>query len=173
MARREYTERDKATVFAFLEGNGGNIKRTARESNIPVSTVRDWKREWEAKGITEAMREVLPAVIEDIADAFESVRNEALLLLQARVKSGDITSSQLVATIGMLTDKLQMIRGNPTKVTEHRVSLPEPNELAALMAGIFQKAVSDVTKRDEEIIEAEWEPADNKALSPAPTQQEA
>lgn len=43
-ARPRHSEDVKARVYAALLVNGGNVKRTARETGINATTVRRWKR---------------------------------------------------------------------------------------------------------------------------------
>jgi transcriptional regulator of acetoin/glycerol metabolism len=45
-ADRAYPEAAKAEVRGVLEAHGGNVKRTARETGVPVTTVRQWRDEW-------------------------------------------------------------------------------------------------------------------------------
>jgi transposase-like protein len=42
MPAREYTDAEKAAALAFYAANGNNLKRTARECNLPTNTLRRW-----------------------------------------------------------------------------------------------------------------------------------
>jgi transposase-like protein len=166
MSKTTYTDTGKATVYAHLAANGGNVKRTARETGVPISTVRDWKRTWEKEGVPENISEVLPSVVEDIVDDFTRVRNKLLIELEAQGERGELKGQALVSAIGMLTDKIRLFRGEATSRTESRQSLPDPAALRELVGQFLEDSVRAVEDRSEQIDEAEREPAD-RALSAA------
>jgi hypothetical protein len=45
MRYRAYSKGERACVFLSLAANRGNVKRTARETGVPESTVRLWRNE--------------------------------------------------------------------------------------------------------------------------------
>jgi hypothetical protein len=45
-----YDESDKARLYVVLAANDGNVKRTARETGVPESTVRRFKKMFEEEG---------------------------------------------------------------------------------------------------------------------------
>lgn len=47
MPRREYTDEERAAILANYRANGGNLKKTARESGVPVATLRHWTKDLE------------------------------------------------------------------------------------------------------------------------------
>jgi transposase-like protein len=167
VSRATYNEREKATVFAYLTANGGNIKRTARETNIPISTVRDWKTTWEKEGVPEDVQNALPSIADEIVDEFTRVRNKGLVELERQLDDGQVKGAALVAAIGMLTDKIRLFRGEATSRTESRQALPEPQQLRELVATFFEEAVNSAQVRAELIDDGEWEPARVRAL-PSP-----
>lgn len=159
--RRQYSERDKALVFAELEINEGNIKRTARNLNMPVSSVRYYKTQWEEKGVPTTVVEAVPAVVgEFIADA-ERVRDKLLIALEEAVDAGKITPREIVTAIGVLTDKVRAAKGLDAKKVEHSITLPDAEEMRALFAGVIGDVVGQAqTRNDElEVLDGEWEPA--------------
>src|SRR3954466_2660056 len=168
MSKRTYSNADRAAVYAALQVNNGNIKRSARETHVPISTVRDWKREWEESGIPEPVAAVLPQVVEDIVEAFSRVRDKGLLELERQIENGDLKGSALVAAVGMMTDKIRLYQGQSTSVREERMELPPPEQLRELVAGFFSGIVTAAEDRAGEIIEADWEPADAKPVAALP-----
>lgn len=167
MPKRSYTHYDRAAVFAALEVNQGNVKRTARETNIPVSTVRDWKREWENGEVPEDVKAVLPEVIEDIVEALSRVRDKGLLELERAIDAHELKGSALVAAVGMLTDKIRLYKGQATQVREERMELPPSEELRELVSGFFDAVVTEAENRanviDAEVVETTENPP--KALA--------
>lgn len=170
MAKRTYDDKHRAAVRAALLAYDGNIKRTARETNIPVSTVRGWKTEWEVNGFPDELEAVLEEVSEDIVEAFTRVRDKALLELERVVERQELKGRELVVAIGMLTDKIRLYQGQATSRSESKMALPEPEELRQLVGSVFQDAVTSAQARAEEIEEADWEPLQPKEL-PRPVEE--
>lgn len=42
MARRHYSDNDRAAALAVLAANDGNLSRTARETGVPLTTLKAW-----------------------------------------------------------------------------------------------------------------------------------
>lgn len=160
MARRVYTEHDRAHVFAVLTANEGNVKRTARETGFPVQTVRDWKTTWEKNGgPPEQILEVLPEVAGDFIDDATRIRNKALTLLEAKIDRGEVTAKDLLVAVGVLTDKVRLIQGQATSRTETVHALPSPEEFGQVLVGYLEQAVEMQELRAADIEDAEFEEA--------------
>ncbi len=43
MAKKSYTDAEREATLTVLQANGGNLKRTARETGVSLPTLRDWK----------------------------------------------------------------------------------------------------------------------------------
>lgn len=176
MARRTYTDRDRALVRASLESNGGKIKQTSRETGVPVMTVSDWKRKWETGGLPPEVAEVLPAVREEFVADATRVRNKALERFEQKVDQDKVLPKDLLVAVGVLTDKVRLVEGKATSRTESIGSGALPvAEVRELFAGFARGVVEAATKRaevisshtEEEPIDAEWEPAHLVALPSA------
>lgn len=169
MSRKAYNDSDRALVYAELEINQGNIKRTARNLGMPVSTVRYLKNKWEAEGVPNQVVEALPAAIGTFVDDAERVRDKLLIALEAAVDSGDIKPREIVPALGMLVDKIRAIRGLDSKKVEHTLSLPNPEEVRELFAGVIQEVVGAAETRAGELTaveDGEFEPVGQPALNP-------
>lgn len=172
--RRSYSDLDKARVFAELEVNDGNVKRTARNLDMPVSSVRYFKQQWEAQGVPQAVIEAVPTAVGEFVDNAERVRDKLLIALEGAVDRGQIKPSEMVTALGVLTDKIRAMRGLDAKRVEHSISLPDAEEMRALFAGVIGEVVGAAQTRNDEleaadIIEGEWEPRHKPAL-PQPTE---
>ena len=170
MAKRSYTDSERAAVHAALSASNGNIKRSARETNIPISTVRDWKTTWEREGFPEELQKVYEQVVEDIVDSLQRVRDKALLDLERQIDDKSLKGRDLIIAVGMLTDKIRLYKGEATSRSESRVQLPQPEELRELMTGFFTEAVVTAQERAVEIDDADWEALPPREL-PAPTEE--
>lgn len=159
---RTYSASDKALVFAELEINEGNIKRTARNLNMPVSTVRTFKQKWEAEGIPKEVAEAVPAAIGEFVDDAERVRDKLLIALEQKVDRGEINAREIVTALGVLTDKIRAMRGLDAKKVEHTLSLPDAEAMRELFAGVIGEVVGAAETRNAElkaVEDGEWEPA--------------
>lgn len=140
-----------ARAYMVLETNQGNVKRTARDLNLPESTVRRWRDVWQEEGPPDM--EVVADVATDFVEDAERVRDKALKVLEGKLDAA--TPSALVATIGMLQDKVSIARGLATSRTETVHALPSAQEMAETLGAVLQGALSAAKARDHDIIEAE------------------
>lgn len=141
--RSKYSASDRAVVYAGLEVNDGNVKRTARETGYPISTVRDWKKMWERRGVDTEVIDALPAIVNDFVDDATRVRNKLLIYLEKLVDRGELTGREVTPALGMLTDKIRAYQGLD-KMTEHRhvVEIPALNELETRLGSALEQLVS-------------------------------
>ncbi|HEY6018904.1 MAG TPA: hypothetical protein VIY48_03145 [Candidatus Paceibacterota bacterium] len=166
-SRRVYTDKDRALVFTELTINEGNIKRTARNLNMPVSTVRYLKQQWEKQGVPESVQEALPAVVSDFVADAERIRDKLLIRLEEYVDSGDIKPREIVPALGMLVDKIRAIRGLDRQIEHrHKVELPNPEEIRELFAGAIEGVLGAAQQRVAEIEDVEFEESAPVALPP-------
>jgi len=153
MARRTYTDRDRAIVYAELAVNEGNVKRTARNSGYDVSFVRRCKAEWERNGVPESvLEEAMPLVSDFMADAIR-VRGKLMARLEEALDRGDkATIPQLSTGIGILSDKIRAYEAlNETQRVEHALVLPPAEELKELFSGLIEGVVESARTRAAEI----------------------
>ncbi len=135
----------------------GNIKRTARETGFPISTVRDWKRDWERNGVPAGLEIATTRAIEQfVADAVE-VRDLALDHLKSAIPiAAEAGKAKDLATIvGILDDKIVRAQGKPTSINQSQAILPSGEEMRALFAGYAMGALAATHQREQDIIEAE------------------
>lgn len=155
--RRTYTEQDQARVAVVLQGNGGNVKRTAKDTGVPIATVRDWKRKWESEGFPKNMEELTSFVRDDFIGEATEVRWLMLEHLREKAERRELNGRDLLMGIGILTDKINVLSGMATSRTEHvELSLPDPQELAKALATFIGQTVESAVVREEEIEEAEF-----------------
>lgn len=165
MAKRVYTDEDKAKVLVALDANNGIVKRTARETGVAEQTIRDWKKQAERGALSAGVQSALPAAASDFAGKTETVRDLMLDELEAKVRNSELNGRDLITGIGVLTDKLRVTRGEATSRTEH-VEAVDPQEIGAAVKDFLDRAFAAGTQRDydialsdEDISDAEWEQA--------------
>jgi transposase-like protein len=151
-SRTAHTDTDKARILVTLAANGGNVLRTARECSVSPASIRRW-REDDRRG-TGPSKSAVVAQIGVFVDDAERVRNKALAVLEQRINDGEIKPSELIATLGVLDDKITRAKGLPTQRVEHGNGLPQAADLAALGA-VVAGAIAAASTRHDEIVEAE------------------
>lgn len=110
--RRSFSDNDKAAALAALDANGGNVYRTAKELNVPRSTLQEW-----ANGrVSHDMPELRQQKRQDLHELFLNEIYAIANLLPS--KREDATYSQLATAAGIFTDKLQLLTGKATQRTE-------------------------------------------------------
>jgi transposase-like protein len=175
MASR-YNDLDKARVYALLEANSGNIKRTARESGIPVATIRDWKRKQEQAGLPAGVVEALPEARSALVQQLEKTRDSALDALDRRIEQlrrdpaalAKVNPKDLATTAAILTDKARLIEGKPTSHEQSGGNLPV-EQVRDLFAGVVKGMLMAAQERDAAVssVVAGEEPIEGEATEQA------
>ncbi|HEX7002181.1 MAG TPA: transposase [Trueperaceae bacterium] len=112
--RRRYTDNDRATALAVLDSNGGNIARTARETGISQSTLRDWRDDPHPD--TAELRDQKRAALSDL---WEEVARAYIARALDHAAVNDTTAQSAVTVAAIATDKLQLLLGKPTEISKH------------------------------------------------------
>lgn len=115
--RRRYTDDDRATALAVLDSNDGNLSRTSRETGIAASTIKRWvdDRAEDLSDLRDQKREALSALWENVARAYLE------RALEPAVRD-DSTGQAAITIAAIATDKLQLLRGQPTEINRHEHS---------------------------------------------------
>lgn len=163
MARgRAYDESDRASVFLALQVNKGNVARTHRDTGVPEQTIRDWKKQFETDGPPNL--ELVEEIRGDFLDSAERVRDKLIQSYEKALDGGKINPDKMPVHIGILTDKIQLLRGMATSRSEQSVALPSADQMRELAGGVFNAMLEAVSKQDErsqDIIEAEYSEVEN------------
>jgi len=173
MARRTYTDREKAVVYAELQVNEGNVKRTARNTGIDASAVRRWKMEWEANVVPQSIIAEVELVASDFISDAVRFRGKLLQKLEQVLDSGErATIPQLTTGIGILSDKIRAYEAiSETTRVEHTLALPPVEELRELFSGLVVGMLDAARTRAAEI-EAFEEPVSTEYRELLPAEKE-
>lgn len=131
--KREYTEAEKGVFLARLAANGGNVKKTARETDVSESTLRDWR---DGKGVSPVVHEVAEAVKADMARGIHIVMGAVLTAIPGKL--ADASAAQLGVLFGILADKYAALTAAGQKQNDGP-TLPDAERLARL-AALFDAA---------------------------------
>ena len=113
--KRQYTEDDKATTLAMLSANGGNVKRTSRDTGIPITTIRQWR---DGKGVSSAVADKSTQKKEQLDSLFERVANAYLQHALSKEVIADTSARDAIIAAATATDKMQLLQGKPTNISK-------------------------------------------------------
>jgi len=156
MPRRVYTEKDQARVAVLLQATEGNIKRTARESGLAISTVRSWRDKWEKEGYPEPVEEAIPQAREDILLDLKEVIALSVTRLKETLadRSVKVSPKDMAWITGVFVDKVRVIEGHATTRHETVHALPSPEETRAQLRGFLAEIVEAADTRQADVIDA-------------------
>lgn len=159
MAKRAaYTEQDKARVYVVLTANEGNVKRTARETDVPENTVRRWRDDWEKNGppSTEMVEVASGDFVSEAGElrllGLQALRGKLELLIQ---NPKDVNVAQVTTLVGILTDKIDRAAGLHRPAGEDDPKALDRNQIRELLVGYTHAMQEMSVAREEEIIDAE------------------
>ena len=118
--QRRYSDQERAEALAALAANNGNLSHTARQLGIPRATLEAWAKQ---KRHAEAAENVAPEK-EALADRLEILAGK-LLDGVTEEKIAVSGPKELLTSLGIAVDKMQLLRGQPTSIndTTHRADL--------------------------------------------------
>lgn len=115
MARRKYSDVEKAEAIAAVKSNGGNIFRTSQELKIPWATLADWVKG--THGITHGVTQLREEKEQALADLCESVARKYLNHAFDDYVVHAVPGNLAMTAAGIAIDKSQLLRGRPTEIT--------------------------------------------------------
>lgn len=113
MARREYTDTDVAAAISWYEASGNKLRETARKFGVPVPTLQKWVRR-DRRPVDVS---VVDTVKKELADMAEDFLRSLLPKMESCAEDAPL-KDQAVA-FGIVSEKMQLLRGKPTGINEH------------------------------------------------------
>lgn len=118
MAKRQYSDEDKAIALVALKANGGNLSKTARETGFPLSTIRNWR---DGNGVVDEVAEIGNEKAIDFANL---LRAELMAIFDTLPdKRDDAKYRELATAAGIFIDKLQLLTGDVTERNEVEIRI--------------------------------------------------
>jgi truncated hemoglobin YjbI len=134
MSKRSYSDKEKASALAALDANGGNVNRTARQIGIGESTLRQWAKNQHVAADVADIREQKK---EELGDIFERLTRKGLAYLEDNMSSGRY--GEISIGVCQWTDKMQLLRGEATTISETRSDSAQRDRLLAEAANLAEK----------------------------------
>ncbi len=111
MERRQYTDEERSNALAALAANGGNIKQTAAQLNIPRKTLENWSR-----------GKLHPDVADNghkkrgpMADALEEVAWKLIDAIPPKIRKAPL--NQTAVALGISIEKMRLLREQATAIS--------------------------------------------------------
>lgn len=111
----KYTDAQRAEALAALQANGGNLSATSRDTGIPFSTLKRWRDEPDPR-----LAELGEEKKTDLGDRLERIANALVDAIPDKI--ADAPLNHVSVALGIAIDKLRLLRGEATEVTEVRGS---------------------------------------------------
>lgn len=106
--QRRYSDHDKAKALIALDLNGGNVKYTAQQINIPRKTLSQWNN----GHIPDDVASIRHNKTKDLADKFEDLAH--LYISQAVDTVDKANGTNAITGAGIAVDKMRLLRGEST-----------------------------------------------------------
>ncbi len=107
--QRTYSDADKAKALIALDLNGGNVKYTAEQLNIPRITLHSWK---EGEYLNDDVLAIRHNKTKDLADKFESLAH--LYIGQAIQTVDSAKGTNAITGAAVAVDKMRLLRDQST-----------------------------------------------------------
>lgn len=151
-----WSAEDKAAAYVLWISNEKNVKKTAREANIPHGTFRYWVKEWEADGPPSEVLDAIPAQQYEFVHHANRVRESAMNKLEELIPDAEVKQLSAIATVvGIMDDKIRLASGLATKRTENTYVLPSKADVKELMGAFVDGLVNAAEDRASEIVDGE------------------
>lgn len=123
MARRTYTDDEKALGLAALTMHGGDVSKAARAAGVPRGTLQGWMRESSetVQQIQQEKKAELADLMERIATRASGLVGDALGAIEAARDDGKTALAHIAdlnRVMGTAVDKRALLRGEPTTTGE-------------------------------------------------------
>lgn len=119
--RRHYSDEEIAAALAYLDANGRNYARTARETKVPRSTLQSWDKGRNVNPVPAELRH------EKRLDLRSILQDELIAVFAAMPdKRGEADYKTLATAAGILADKFILLEGGVTSRVDVNVrNLPD------------------------------------------------
>lgn len=124
--KRRYSDLERSSALAALTANGGNLDRTAKQVGIPTTTLYNW-----AKGVSHPEASSNGEQKRALADLLEEVARKILADLPGKLPSSDMRGA--ATALGIVIDKMQLLRGKPTEIVDDLNADERAKRLACLL----------------------------------------
>lgn len=112
MTKRHYSDKQKAATLAILDANDGNVSKTSRDTGIPRKTITEWRDGRHPDDVARIRQEKK----RDLAESLELIAHTLVGSLNVKIETANL--QQAATTLGIVIDKMQLLRGDATTRNE-------------------------------------------------------
>lgn len=112
MAKRRYSDEEKAEALAALDANDGDVRKTARSLAIPYTTLREWVTHQQHDAVTNIRTQKKS----DLAQRLEEIARELADAMPDKIQAANL--QQVATSMAIAIDKMQLLRGAPTSISD-------------------------------------------------------
>lgn len=130
--RRQFSDNDKAAALAALDANGGNVLKTAKQINVPRSTLQEWANGRVNHDVPELRQQAKKA----LAERLEEIAHQLIDAVPDKI--ADASLQQVATALGIVVDKKQLLTGEATSRADVRLTKVPPlpdDQLDAIFSG--------------------------------------
>ncbi len=120
-SKTKYSDVQRGEVLAILDSNGGNQNLTAKQTNIPRSTIQ----QWQSGLVSEDVPKIRQEKKAELSDLFENVARTYLENAVDPLTVMKTGGQQSVTAAGIAIDKMLLLRGQPTSFVQTNQSKVE------------------------------------------------
>lgn len=127
--------------MAWYQANGNNLKRTARQWEIPVATLQHWV--YNQHGINDGVRKRIPKKRKELHELFEAECRAALQSAEEIRESAPYGTLMMAA--GLAAEKMRLLREQPTAINQNLNINADDDTILAIAETIrFKRLIGDV-----------------------------
>lgn len=116
MGRRRYSDSDKAAALAALDANDGNTHKTAKQLNIPRTTLERW-----VEGrVSDDVPHLRQHKKRELHESLEELAYKLVAVMPEKIDEANLQQSAVA--LGVVIEKMQLLRGDPTERLEHTLT---------------------------------------------------
>lgn len=147
-----YTDEEKASVFLALTTHEGNVERSSRDTGVPASTVRGWKKEWAEQGASQEVATLAAEKAYEFIEDATRVRDAALKQIEEKLPTAKV--SELNAVVGTLDDKIVRARALQRGSGDDKPQQIDAKAVGELLASFVGTALEQQRERAAAIHQA-------------------
>jgi transposase-like protein len=114
---RQYSDEEKAAALIALDGNGGNLIRTARDTGIPRTTLRHWLA---GEGTPSSVAEIGQGTRAPLAERLERMAHDLVDVVPEKTATAPLR--EVAIALAIAVDKARLLRELPTERVAHDFS---------------------------------------------------
>ena len=156
--KRQHSDKTKATALALLDANGGQLHKTARMLEIPLTTLYQWAN---GRGINSEVTLMRTNKKEELASKLDYVAHLAADLAPEKLETASYKDTMIGA--GIAIDKAALLRGEPKQIHD------QTDSYNAMAERVYKRALErgeDITLEAVKIRIVERKPEARRYLLP-------